>query len=308
MTRWAEADVPNQAGRVAVVTGANSGLGFHVTRVLAAAGAHVILGCRDAQRATNAMKRILDVVPDARLELRVLDLADLDSVATFCDAVGAEHDRVDLLVNNAGIMAVPTRHTTAQDHELQFGTNHLGHFALTACLGPLLRDRQGARVVTVTSFLHRLGKIDFDDIDAERGYSRWRAYGASKLANLLFAFELDRRLRAAGHAAISVAAHPGYAATELASTGPGLDGRGLRVAAMEASEHIVAQSAARGALPLLYATTAPGVAGGDFYGPRILESWGAPTKARPTRRARDAQAAARLWKLSTQLTGVSVDL
>lgn len=309
MTAWTEADVPDQAGRVALVTGANSGLGFHVTRVLAGSGAHVILGCRDAPRATTAMEQIQATVPQASLELCVLDLADLDSVTRFSEEVSSRHARLDILVNNAGVMAVPTRHTTAQGHELQFGTNHLGHFALTARLFPLLREGDDARVVTVTSSLHRRGSIDFDDIDAERGYSRWRAYGNSKLANLLFAFELDRRLRATRNATISVAAHPGYAATELSTSGPGLDGRGVRVAAMEAVEQIFAQSAARGALPLLYAATAPDVAGGDYYAPRgILEWRGSPAKARATRRARDEKAAARLWELSSRITGVSFDL
>src|SRR5205823_8094665 len=216
---WAAEQIPDQGGRVAVVTGANSGLGRIVARELARAGARVTLACRDASKGERAAAEIGSAVADARLEVAKLDLASLESVRNFAQRFGAAHDRLDLLVNNAGVMAAPYRRT-ADGFELQLGTNHLGHFALTGELLAMLRDQPGARVVTVSSNAHKAGRIDFDDLQGERRYRRWRAYSQSKLANLLFMFELDRRAKAAGLELVSVAAHPGYAATNLQLSAP----------------------------------------------------------------------------------------
>jgi len=303
---WSTQDIPDQSGRLAIVTGANSGIGLVAARELARAGASVMLACRDAAKGRLARDEIAAAVPGARVELAELDLADLASVWSFASAMrgGPASGGLDLLINNAGVMA-PPRRATADGFELQFGTNHLGHFALTAQLIDLLRGREDARVVTLSSTAHKIGRIRFDDLQSERGYWRWGAYGQSKLANLLFALELDRRLRAAGWDVISVAAHPGYSATNLQSAAaPAVDRYLMKVATA-----LVAQSAEAGALPTLYAATYPGLQGGSFIGPDgIGEMRGSPRVVQPTSAARDPQAAARLWSISEDLTGVSFDL
>jgi len=303
-TRWAIADIPVQSGRVAIVTGANSGLGSESALALAAKGAHVVLACRDAAKAQSALQAIRAASPAVSVEAMALDLASLASVRAFAEAFVAQHERLDLLCNNAGVMAIPHRRTT-DGFEMQFGTNHLGHFALTGLLLPHLLDTPGARVVSVSSSAHRPGKIHWDDLQLERSYRNWRAYAQSKLANLLFAFELDRRLRKAGTSVISVAAHPGYAATNLQSVGARMAGSRVLERLFEVANRLIAQSAAMGALPTLYAATAPEVQGGDYFGPASLgEMWGHPRKVRSSARSKDLADAARLWKLSEALTDV----
>lgn len=301
---WTVADVPDQRGRVAVVTGANSGIGLEAAKGLAAAGARVVLACRDASRAEGAAEAIRREVPGAELEVRVLDLASLVSVRDFAKTLGDAHRRLDLLVNNAGVMAIPRR-TTCDGFELQLGTNHLGHFALTGqLLEPLLRA-EGARVVTVSSTAHRAGRMDFDDLQGERRYSRWGAYGQSKLANLLFTRELARRVARAGESLVAAACHPGWAATNLQFSGARMDGSRWMESLASGLNRLFAQDAAMGALPTLYAATAPDVEGGDYVGPDGFgEAWGHPRKVRSSARARDPEAARRLWDVSEALTGV----
>ncbi|ADB49497.1 oxidoreductase [Conexibacter woesei] len=303
-SKWTADQIPDQSGRLAVVTGANSGLGLITAKELGRSGAHVVLACRDTAKGEAAAREIRGAAPQATIEVAALDLGSLASVRDFAERFTGEHDRLDLLVNNAGVMA-PPRRTTADGFELQLGTNHLGHFALTGLLIEQLRAQDGARVVTLSSGAHRFGAIDFDDLQRERSYNRWRAYGQSKLANLMFAFELDRRLRAAGSGLLSVAAHPGYAATHLQSAAaPTVD----RVI-MKATNALFAQSAEMGALPTLYAATAPSVAGGDFIGPDgFAEQRGHPEVVRGNAASRDEAVAARLWSVSEELTGVAYPL
>jgi NAD(P)-dependent dehydrogenase (short-subunit alcohol dehydrogenase family) len=301
MPKWTTSDIPDLTGKRAVVTGANSGLGLQTARELAAHGATVLLACRSAERGEQALASIRRAIPGADIALGSLDLADLASVRAFAKDHGSA---LDLLVNNAGVMALPRR-TTADGFELQFGTNHLGHFALTGLLLPVLLQRPGARVVTVTSMMHWLGRVDLTDLDGERRYRRWAAYCQSKLANLLFAKELDRR---AGGRLTSVAAHPGYAATNLQQTGPRMEGSKVREGLAALGNVLVAQSGAAGAGPSLYAATAPGVEGGQCYGPRGPgQSRGAPTRVRTLGRAADPELGRRLWEVSEERTGVSFD-
>ena len=301
---WTAGEMPDQRGRVAVVTGANSGLGLVTARELARKGAHVVLACRNTVKGQMAVHEIEGAVAGARLELAELDLGSLDSVRAFAATMRSGHDGLDLLINNAGLMA-PPRGTTADGFELQLGTNHLGHFALTGLLLGALEGREDARVVTLSSGAHRMGKIDFENLQRERHYNRWTAYGQSKLANLLFMYELERRLRAAGSTVSSLAAHPGYAATNLQrAAAPALDRR-----VMSVGNALFAQSAERGALPTLYAATFPGLPGGTYVGPGgLAEQRGHPVVVGSTGAARDAEAAARLWAVSEELTGVTYEL
>jgi NAD(P)-dependent dehydrogenase (short-subunit alcohol dehydrogenase family) len=297
---WTAKDIPNQSGRTAAVTGANSGLGLVTARELARAGARVVLACRNLDKGHMAVDEIRAAVPEAQLQLEELDLASLASVRGFVDRFRTTHDGLDLLINNAGVMA-PPRRRTADGFELQFGTNHLGHFALTTALLDKLEGREDARVVTLSSTAHKMGRINFDNLGGDRHYFRWNAYGQSKLANLLFALELDRRLRAAGSTVKSLAAHPGYAATNLQSAGPPLVDRLV----MKVGNALVAQSDEMGALPILYAATEPGLEGGTYIGPdSFREQRGHPTIVQPNGRARDPATARRLWDVSERLTAV----
>ncbi len=301
MGAWTTGEIPDQSGRTAVVTGANSGLGLVTARELARAGATVVPTARDERKAAAAQGAIVAHAPEAELDPRTLDLASLDSVRAFASGLVADHPRVDLLVNNAGVM-MPPRSETVDGFELQFGTNHLGHFALTGLLLDALASGDGARVVTVSSLEHRAGKLDFDDLQSEGGYSPRGAYQRSKFANSVFGIELDRRLRAAGLPIASVLAHPGYSATNLQSTGP----TGAMKAVLAVGNRLFAQGADRGALPQLYAATAPEVQSGQFIGPDgFQEARGGPTVVQPVDRARDEQTARRLWEVSEELTGVS---
>jgi NAD(P)-dependent dehydrogenase (short-subunit alcohol dehydrogenase family) len=288
MSDWTASDIPDQSGRTVVVTGANSGLGLVTAGELAKAGAHVVLACRDRPRGERAAASMTGSV-----EVRALDLADLASVQAFADGLVT----VDVLVNNAGVMAIPKRRTR-DGFEMQIGTNHLGHFALTG----LLIDRITDRVVTVSSIAHRLGRIDIDDLNWERRrYDRWRAYGQSKLANLLFTYELQRRLAAAGSTVLAVAAHPGYASTNLQSHTESIQDRLMGV-----GNRLLAQSAEMGALPSLYAATVRDIPGATFVGPGgLLEQRGYPKAVGSSRASHDERTAGRLWTLSEGLTGVA---
>ncbi len=302
---WIARHIPQCDGKTILITGASSGLGFEAAQLLAGRGATVIMAVRDRAKGDAAASLIRTAVPDAQLHLSTLDLADLASIGRFAEDIRDSHDRVDALINNAGVMAIPRRLTT-DGFEMQFGTNHLGHFALTGLLLPLLLHTPHARVVTVSSGVHMVGRIDFADLQGQRSYSDWRAYAQSKLANLLFAYELQRKLAAAGAGAISLAAHPGYAATNLQMVGPEMYRSRMRRAAMVASNRIVAQSAAMGALPEIYAATAPSAQGADFYGPGgLFGTRGFPRKVRSSPASHDQAVAARLWQVSEELTGVT---
>jgi NAD(P)-dependent dehydrogenase (short-subunit alcohol dehydrogenase family) len=304
---WTAADIPDQSGRTVVVTGANSGLGLQTSAALARAGARVVLACRSAEKGEAARRQVGADATGPEPVLVLLDLADLSSFRAFADQLVAATGRVDVLVNNAGVMALPLTRT-AQGFEAQFGTNHLGHFALTGLLLPLLARADAPRVVTVSSMAHRMGRMRWHDPNWEHGYRKWLAYGQSKLANLLFAFELDRRARAGGLPLTSVAAHPGYAATHLQAAGPEQSGNRLMLRSVALGNRILAQSDAMGALPPLYAATMPDVRGGEYFGPdRLFEQRGHPKRVRASRAAHDEAAGRRLWELSEQLTGVHFD-
>lgn len=299
--KWTAADIPDQSGRVAVVTGANSGLGLITAQELARAGARVVIAARNLDKGKVATARIRRSVPSAQLDLLELDLADLSSIDSFSDRVHADHSALDLLVNNAGVMA-PPRRLTADGFESQIGTNHLGHFALTGRLLDLLLAAAQPRVVTLSSGAHRIGKVNFADLQSERRYNNWLAYGQSKLANLMFCFELQRRAVAADTDLRSVASHPGYAATNLQFAGPS---RFYEKGIMALSNKLIAQSAEMGALPSLYAATAE-VPGGSFVGPDgLAEQRGYPHVVTAAGKAYDEAAWRKLWLTSEQLTGVS---
>ena len=293
--RWTSENVPGQQGRVAVVTGANTGLGFEIAQVLAGRGASVVLAVRNPEKGKEAAARIGAAVPGANVTIQELDLSSLDSVRAAASELGAAHPRIDLLICNAGVM-YPPKQTTHDGFELQFGTNHLGHFALTGLLLEQMLPVPGSRVVTVSSVGHRIrARVNFDDLQWERSYSRVRAYGQSKLANLMFTYELQRRLSGAG-TTIAVAAHPGFAATELMRHTP--------VAAVVTP--LFSQDAAMGALPVLRAATDPSVLGGQYYGPGgFLGLRGYPELAASSRRSHDAAVQRRLWTVSEELTGVT---
>ncbi len=286
--------IPDQTGRVAIVTGANTGIGFETAAALAAGHARVVLACRNARKAGNAIERIRARTPDAGLEFLELDLASLDSVERFAGAFDSAHDRLDLLINNAGVMAPPFGHTE-DGFELHFGCNHLGHFALTGRLMALLDATPGARVVTVSSLTHRMAALDFDNLNAEKGYRKMAAYGRSKLANLLFTFELQRRLERTGSKVLAVASHPGWTVTEIQRHSPLIE-----------LFTPLAPGPDRGALTTLRAAVDPEARGGDYYGPRgIFELMGYPKKVCTSSAARNVPDAERLWRISEELTGVS---
>jgi NAD(P)-dependent dehydrogenase (short-subunit alcohol dehydrogenase family) len=287
--KWTTEDMAGQDGRTFVVTGANSGIGLEAARALGAAGARVVVACRDTSKGEHAVAEL-----DGDFDVRRLDLADLASVRAFAGELAGD---IDVLINNAGVMAVP-RARTADGFEMQLGTNHLGHFALTG----LLLDRIGDRVVTISSGAHRMGRMRFGDLQSEHRYQRWLAYGQSKLANLLFMMELQRRLDAAGSDVRSVAAHPGYAATNLQS-----HTQSIQDQIMGLANHVIAQSAAMGALPTLYAATED-VPGAAYVGPDgLLEQRGHPRLVDMSGAAKDEQSARRLWERSEELTGVRYD-
>lgn len=299
MAGWTTDSIPDLSGRRAIVTGANSGLGYHAALELAAHGATVVLACRSAERGAAALARMRETAPAADVSLGSLDLADLASIRAF--AAAQRGAALDILINNAGVMALP-RQSTADGFEAQFGINHLGHFALTGLLLPNLLAAAAARVVTVTSMLAWGGRIHFDDLNGARHYRRWPAYARAKVANLIFAKELARRVPEI----VSVAAHPGYAATNLQQTAPRLTGSKISEAFYGLGNKIYAQSAAAGAWPLLYAATAPDVTGGETYGPSgLMQQRGRPTRVKTVGYAAGAEVGRRLWEVSTELTGVA---
>jgi NAD(P)-dependent dehydrogenase (short-subunit alcohol dehydrogenase family) len=305
--KWTAADMPDQSGRTAVVTGANSGLGLITARELARHGANVVLACRNTAKGEECAAAILQDAPEGEVDVQALDLAELASVHAFAEA---QDGPIDLLVNNAGVMGIPRRETK-DGFEMQFGVNHLGHYALTGLLmGSLLKAGE-PRVVTLSSTAHKFGRMNFRDLQGKRRYFRWSAYGQSKLANLLFAFELQRRADDAGSPLKSMAAHPGYAATNLQTRGPEAGGLLTRVedVLMAVSNRVVAQSDEMGALPQLYAATAADLPGGSYVGPDgFQEQRGHPVVVGSTSAAKDRDAARRLWQVSEELTGVTYEL
>ncbi|KUI36368.1 short-chain dehydrogenase [Mycobacterium sp. IS-1496] len=299
-TKWTAARVPDQEGRVAVITGANTGIGYEAAAVLAGKGAHVVLAVRNTEKGRAAAERIRAGLPHADVTVRELDLTSLDSIRAAADQLRADYSRIDLLINNAGVM-MTEKGTTKDGFELQLGTNHLGHFALTGQLLDNLLPVEGSRVVTVSSGAHRFGRMNFDDLQSERGYNRVTAYGQSKLANLLFTYELNRRLSAKGAPTIAVAAHPGGSDTELT--------RNLWPVVRKPVQLVwglLAQSAEMGALPTLRAATDPDVRGGQYFGPDgIGEQRGHPKLVQSNARSYDEAAQRRLWSVSEELTGVT---
>jgi NAD(P)-dependent dehydrogenase (short-subunit alcohol dehydrogenase family) len=297
---WGAADIPDQSGRTVVITGANSGIGYEAARFLAARGAHVVLANRDAAKTKIAAERLAGQVSGAAIDTLALDLASLESVRDAAGQIRERYPRLDLLINNAGVM-MPPYGQTKDGFELQFGTNHLGHFALTGLVLPSLLDVPGSRVVTISSNGHKAGRIHFDDLQFERRYRRMGAYSQSKLANLMFTYELQRRLAAADAPTIAVAAHPGTSDTALVRHLPGW--------MQMASRLVPNQNAEMGALPTVRAATDPQAAGGDYYGPAGFgEFSGPPRRTRSTARSHDAAAQGRLWRVSEELTGVTFPL
>ncbi len=304
MTDWSTADIPPLSGRTAVITGATGGLGYETALALAGAGAPVVLTGRNDAKGRDALERIHRQVPDAKISYETLDLASLASVADFAARFAVGHRSLDLLINNAGVMALPKWQQTSDGFDMQFGTIYLGHYALTAHLLPLLRRGNQPRVVNLSSLAHRSGTIDFDDLQGAKSYNPFKAYCQSKLAMLMFALELQRRSNAAGWGLMSNAAHPGYALTDLIANGPGTSG--LMGYLGRLLQPFASHSAAAGALPTLFAATSPAAKAAGYYGPNgFYELKGPPAPARIMPRAKDAAVAARLWDVSATLTGVS---
>jgi len=303
MRHWTLNDIPSQSGKVCVITGANTGIGFHAAGALAKAGAHVILACRNQTKANDARVRILEESPDASLEIVDLDLADLASIRRCAEDLNQRLERLDLLINNAGIMAIP-RAETKDGFEMQLGTNHLGHFAFTGLMIDKVVSTKLSRVVTVSSGAHKPGRLQFNDLHGKKRYSKWGAYCQSKLANLLFCYELARYLKRREADTISVACHPGYANTNLQFVGPKLEKSWFGLKLMTVGNRVVAQPAHAGAWPTIYAATAP-ISSGEYVGPSgILELKGPPVIVKSSRRSHNEADAQRLWAVSEDLTQV----
>lgn len=304
---WTVENISDQRGKVAIITGANSGIGFEAARALAQKGAQVVMACRDEKRGNDAAETIRREEVAGEVEMMILDLGDLASVRRFVENFAQRHAQVDILLNNAGIMRIPYRQT-ADGFEMQFGVNHLGHFALTGLLLPVIARTPQARVVTVSSSLHHSGHINFADLNARTNYDKGAAYSQAKVANLLFAYELQRKFVEHGFDAISVGAHPGYSATNLQFVGPQMENSRLMNLVMSFSNRVIAQSAAMGALPLLYAATAPDVKGGEYFGPDGMgESRGYPHRVVSSAESHNQEIARRLWSVSEEMTGVHYD-
>ena len=304
---WTTDSMPDLTGKIAIVTGGNSGLGYETALALAQKGAQVIVASRDATKGQEAVSRLQSQHLKGSVTFMQLDLANLASVRTFAEKFSGQFKTLDLLINNAGVMAIPYR-TTADGFEMQFGTNHLGHFALTGLLLPVILRTPKARVVTVSSALHRSGHINFDDLNPKADYKEGRAYSQSKLANVLFTYELQRKLKAHGSDAIAVAAHPGYASTNLQAAGPRMTGSVLRERLTEIGNAIFAQSAAMGALPTLFAAVSPTIQGSEYIGPDgFVGMRGYPVVAKSNAESYDTNVAQRLWTVSEQLTGVQYE-
>lgn len=295
---WTAENIPNQKGKVVIVTGSSSGIGFEAARVLAEKQATVIIAVRNLEKGNKAIEKILSQNKEADVKVMELDLANLESVEKFAENFKKEYSRLDLLINNAGVM-IPPYSKTADGFELQFGTNHLGHYALTGLLLELLLATEGARIVNVSSGAHKAGKLDFDDLNWEkRRYSAWRAYGDSKISNLYFTYELNRKLKENNLDLLVTAAHPGYTATELQ--------RNMGV--FEFLNHIFAQSVSMGTLPTLRAATENGLKGGEYFGPNgFMEMRGFPVRVESNELSKDESIAKKLWEISENLTGVKFE-
>jgi NAD(P)-dependent dehydrogenase (short-subunit alcohol dehydrogenase family) len=303
VAKWTAEEIPSQAGKVALVTGANSGIGYQAALELAGHGAHVLLGCRNAAKGQAALERLQRDVPGARAEVVSLDVASLASVRAFATDFARRGVALDLLINNAGVMGLPKRERTVDGFERQFGTNHLGHFALTGLLIPQLLAAAAPRVVTVASLAHRNAKIDFDNLQSEKSYKPMAAYGVTKLANILFANELERRAETVRSKLVSMPVHPGVSVTNIFENGPG--NGGLKAILFKVLSSVIMQSDAAGALPTLYAATSPEAKGGEYIGPDgFMEMKGSPTVVQPKPQGKDEAVAKRLWTVSEELTGV----
>ena len=294
-------------GKRVIVTGANSGLGFEISKVFAAKGADLIMACRSKSKGEEALISIKKIHPKASVEIAELDLADLASVKSFVDNIAKQHKQLDILCNNAGVMALPELRTK-DGFEMQFGTNHLGHFSLTLGLLPLLNASEGARVVNTSSMAAKMGKIDFSNLNAERKYDKWGAYGQSKLANLLFTFELQRKLQKSGSSVTVYSSHPGYSATNLLTTGPKLEGASVKKKFMQLADSLIATKASLGALSTIYAATSPDVKAGALYGPDLFGMWGLPAENKIVEKGKDPETAIKLWDVSEKLTGIKYQL
>ena len=301
--KWNVSMIPSQAGKMVLVTGANSGIGYQAALELARHGAHVLLGCRSASKGLTALERLRKEAPGAQAEVVELDMASLGSVRAFAEAYVGTGAPLDLLINNAGVMALPTRETTVDGFERQFGTNHLGHFALTGLLVPALLKAAAPRVVTVSSLAHRNGKINFDDLQGAKKYVPWDQYNESKLANLMFALELERRARKSASKLVSIPVHPGVSTTSIFANGPGT--KDFKAIIVGLLAPVLFQSEEAGTLPTLYAATSPQAKGGEYIGPDGFQALkGAPTVEQPKPQALDEAAAKKLWTVSEELTGV----
>ena len=296
--KWTNNEMPDLTDKIAIVTGANSGLGFETAKALAKKNARVIMTCRNMIKGNKAFSIIKKDFPDAKVELMQLDLANLDSVKEFAKNFKGKYDELHLLINNAGVM-MPPYSKTADGFELQIGTNHLGHFALTGLLLDVLKKTEGSRIVSVSSIAHKAWKIQFEDLNFEKSYNKTRAYGQSKLANLLFTYELQHKLEKSGVATIAVASHPGWTQTDL-----------QRHSGMaQFLNPLLGQKQEQGAWPTLMAATHPEVKGAEFYGPQgFMEMKGHPKKVKSNAKSHDKEVAARLWKLSEELTGIKFEI
>ncbi len=301
--KWTAAQMPSLAGKTVLVTGANSGIGYQAALEFARHGAHVLLGCRNPTKGQAALARLRSEITEAKAELAEIDVASLASVRAFAENFLHRQCALDILVNNAGVMALKDREVTVDGFERQFATNHLGHFALTGLLLPALKASASARVVTVASLAHRNGKMEWDNLQGERAYEGWDAYSRSKLANILFANELNRRAVLAGLSLISVPVHPGISRTSIVENGPG--GGSIKMTILRILSPIMTQDDAMGALPTEYAATAPSVEGGQYIGPDGFQEFkGYPKVVQPRPQALDQAAAKRLWEVSEELTGI----
>lgn len=302
--KWNASDIPDLKGKIAVVTGANSGIGYYTCLELARKGAHVVLAARNKERGRAAEERILSEVPNADLQFMKLDLSNIETVKYFADAFIEEYEKLDILINNAGVMAIPLKRT-AQGFEMQFGTNHLGHFALTGLLLDFIDRTPGARIVNVSSTMYKRGTINFEDPNWDKSYKKWAAYSQSKLANILFTLELHKRLRLAGRKTLVMAAHPGYAATNLQTTGPDMEGAKMRRFYYTLMNRIFAQTASQGALPSLYAATSEKAESGKYYGPSGMGHLrGYPQEEAINSSLVNPDVARRLWEESEKLLGI----
>ena len=303
---WSQKDIPDQTGKRIVITGANSGLGFECAGILAGKGAEIVMAVRTITKGEAAHADILQAHPNAKLDVMQLDVGDLNSVREFADAFKAKYDKIDILLNNAGVMAIP-RQETADGFEMQLGVNHLGHFALTGLLIDMIVNTPNARIHSVSSSANYMGTINFDDLMGEKDYSRWGAYGQSKLANVFFTFELQKRINAAGYDTIANSSHPGLVLTNLQANSVEQSGTGLEGLLYRFIEPIMAQDISMGVLPMLYGMTATDAKGGVFYGPRTFNLRGYPAEKKANSEAYDAAALARFWTVSEELTGVKYE-